>query len=177
MPERSRKGAATFRTSERRIEEARSQPVRILGAAMRAPILKRLVVDRTDLPAALMNDCVIPASQAASTPRQILPIPSVPWPPLETVEQRLLPDAKQPRYPCHGDLGDRRRNPGVGIGPSGSCVVKRSRHGRHGSTSEDYEVRDWAAKFGVTKEQLPEAVKQVGDLATDVEAHLKGRRK
>ena len=45
------------------------------------------------------------------------------------------------------------------------------------STSEDYEVRDWAAKFGVTKEQLLESVKQVGDLATDVEAHLKGRRK
>jgi Protein of unknown function (DUF3606) len=45
------------------------------------------------------------------------------------------------------------------------------------STSQDYEVRDWAAKFGVTKEQLLEAVKQVGDLATDVEAHLNGMRK
>ena len=45
------------------------------------------------------------------------------------------------------------------------------------STGQDYEVRDWAAKFGVTKEQLLEAVKQVGDVATDVEAHLKGRRK
>ena len=33
------------------------------------------------------------------------------------------------------------------------------------------------AKFGVTKEQLLETVKQVGDLVTDVEAHLKGRRK
>ena len=27
------------------------------------------------------------------------------------------------------------------------------------STSQDYEVRDWAAKFGVTKEQLVAAVK------------------
>ena len=45
------------------------------------------------------------------------------------------------------------------------------------STSQDYEVRDWATKFGVSKEQLLEAVKQVGDVATDVEAHLKGSRK
>jgi hypothetical protein len=45
------------------------------------------------------------------------------------------------------------------------------------STSQDYEVRDWVAKFGVTKEQLLDAVKQVGDLATDVEAHLRGKRK
>ena len=45
------------------------------------------------------------------------------------------------------------------------------------STSQDYELCDWAAKFGVTKEQLLEAVKQVGDVATDVEAHLKSKRK
>lgn len=41
------------------------------------------------------------------------------------------------------------------------------------NTSEDYEVRDWAAKFGVTKEQLLAAVKAVGNQASDVEAHLK----
>ena len=35
------------------------------------------------------------------------------------------------------------------------------------------EVRDWAAKFGVTKRQLRDAVRQAGDRATDVEAHLK----
>ncbi len=43
------------------------------------------------------------------------------------------------------------------------------------SLSEDYEVRDWAAKFGVTPEQLREAVGQVGDQADEVERHLKGR--
>jgi hypothetical protein len=32
------------------------------------------------------------------------------------------------------------------------------------------EVRDWAAKFGVTKRQLRDAVRQAGDRATDVEA-------
>lgn len=42
--------------------------------------------------------------------------------------------------------------------------------------SEPYEVRDWTKKFGVTKEELTTAVKQVGDRAADVEAHLKGRR-
>jgi len=38
---------------------------------------------------------------------------------------------------------------------------------------EDYEVRDWSKKFGVTHQQLLEAVQAVGDRAEDVERHLK----
>ena len=41
------------------------------------------------------------------------------------------------------------------------------------SLSDDYEVRDWAKKFGVTKEELIAAVKQVGNQSRDVETHLK----
>lgn len=44
------------------------------------------------------------------------------------------------------------------------------------STSEDYEVRDWAKKFGVSSEELKAAVKAVGNEAAAVEAHLKGKR-
>jgi len=43
------------------------------------------------------------------------------------------------------------------------------------SLSEDYEVRDWSKKFGVTPEQLKAAVVAVGDQAAAVEAHLKGK--
>ena len=39
---------------------------------------------------------------------------------------------------------------------------------------QDYELRDWSKKFGVTMEQLKEAVKAVGSKASDVETHLKG---
>lgn len=42
------------------------------------------------------------------------------------------------------------------------------------SLSEDYEIRDWAAKFGVSTEQLKAAVQAVGNDAKAVEAHLKG---
>lgn len=38
--------------------------------------------------------------------------------------------------------------------------------------NEDYEVRDWAKKFGVTPEQLKDAVKKVGSQAADVKKHL-----
>lgn len=38
--------------------------------------------------------------------------------------------------------------------------------------NQDYELRDWAKKFGVTPQQLKEAVKAVGDRAADVEKHL-----
>jgi len=38
---------------------------------------------------------------------------------------------------------------------------------------QDHEVRDWAARFGVTKEQLKAAVQAVGDRADDVERHLR----
>jgi hypothetical protein len=43
--------------------------------------------------------------------------------------------------------------------------------------SEDYEVRDWSAKFGVTPDELKAAVKAVGNEAKAVEAHLKGSKK
>ena len=43
------------------------------------------------------------------------------------------------------------------------------------SLSEDYEVADWSKKFGVSPEQLKKAVKQVGSMAKDVEAYLKGK--
>lgn len=39
---------------------------------------------------------------------------------------------------------------------------------------EDYEVRYWTDKFGVSKDQLAEAVEAVGNSADAVERHLKG---
>jgi hypothetical protein len=39
--------------------------------------------------------------------------------------------------------------------------------------SEEYEVRDWAAKFGVSTDELKRAVKAAGNIAKDVEAFLK----
>lgn len=42
------------------------------------------------------------------------------------------------------------------------------------NTSEDYEVQDWADKFGVSKDALREAVERVGPMAADVERDLKG---
>lgn len=44
------------------------------------------------------------------------------------------------------------------------------------SLSDDYEVRDWAKKFGVREEQLRAAVEKVGNIADDVEKELKSRR-
>lgn len=43
------------------------------------------------------------------------------------------------------------------------------------NVNEDYELRDWSKKFGVTAEQLKDAVKAVGPEAKAVEAHLNGR--
>jgi len=41
------------------------------------------------------------------------------------------------------------------------------------NVNEDYELQDWSKKFGVTAEELRKAVQQVGDVAKDVEMHLK----
>jgi|KBSSwiStaDraftv2_1062776.scaffolds.fasta_scaffold599451_2 Protein of unknown function (DUF3606) len=43
------------------------------------------------------------------------------------------------------------------------------------NVKQDYEVRDWAKKFGVSPEELKKAVLAVGDRADKVEAHLKGK--
>jgi hypothetical protein len=40
-------------------------------------------------------------------------------------------------------------------------------------THEDYEVRYWSEKFGVSPEQLKAAVKKVGNSAEAVERELK----
>jgi hypothetical protein len=42
--------------------------------------------------------------------------------------------------------------------------------------SEDYEVNSWSKKFGITKDELKNAVKQVGSMSKDVEAFLKNRK-
>lgn len=39
--------------------------------------------------------------------------------------------------------------------------------------SEDYEVRNWATKFGVSEDRLRAAVEKVGSMADDVERELK----
>ena len=41
------------------------------------------------------------------------------------------------------------------------------------NVNQDYELRDWSRKFGVTPEQLKRAVAKVGDRAADVERELK----
>lgn len=41
---------------------------------------------------------------------------------------------------------------------------------------DEAAMREWAGKLDATPEQLKEAVAAVGDLASDVEAHLKGSR-
>jgi hypothetical protein len=40
------------------------------------------------------------------------------------------------------------------------------------NVNEDYELRDWAKRFGVSKEQLKKAVEKVGPMAKDVEREL-----
>lgn len=41
------------------------------------------------------------------------------------------------------------------------------------SLYEDYEVRDWSTKFGVSEERLRAAVAKVGNFADDVERELR----
>jgi len=41
------------------------------------------------------------------------------------------------------------------------------------NVNQDYELRDWSRKLGVTPEQLKRAVAKVGDRADDVERELK----
>lgn len=45
------------------------------------------------------------------------------------------------------------------------------------NVTEDYELEDWSKKFGVSKDQLKEAVEAVGDRAEKVEKYLKGNER
>ena len=43
------------------------------------------------------------------------------------------------------------------------------------NVNEDYELQDWSEKFGVSRDELKEAVKAAGTNAKDVEAYLKNK--
>lgn len=45
------------------------------------------------------------------------------------------------------------------------------------SLNEDYEVKDWSRKFGVSTGELVNAVEQVGNHAKDVQDFLERQRK
>ena len=42
--------------------------------------------------------------------------------------------------------------------------------------NQDFELRDWAKKFGVSRDELKAAVAAVGDRADKIEQHLKERK-
>jgi hypothetical protein len=57
---------------------------------------------------------------------------------------------------------------------------RSKRHGQDRdriNISEDYELRDWAQKFGVSTDEIRQAVGAVGDRASEVERYLKGGKK
>ena len=52
-------------------------------------------------------------------------------------------------------------------------VCKPGRPDRDGiNVNEDYELRDWSEKFGVSPDELKRAVAQVGDRPEAVRQHL-----
>lgn len=43
------------------------------------------------------------------------------------------------------------------------------------NVNEDYELQDWSKKFGVSRDELKKAVKEVGTSAEAVAKYLKGK--
>lgn len=44
------------------------------------------------------------------------------------------------------------------------------------NVNQDYELRDWSKKFGVTPEELKKAVAEVGDRSDKVKERLRDRK-
>ncbi|MBN8481767.1 MAG: DUF3606 domain-containing protein [Xanthomonadales bacterium] len=40
------------------------------------------------------------------------------------------------------------------------------------NVNQDWELRDWSQRLGITPQELRDAVRQVGPIARDVRAHL-----
>jgi len=73
--------------------------------------------------------------------------------PAAGIRVAVIPDERRP--PMADDLGNRGR-------PDRDRI----------NVNEDYEVRDWAKKLGVSPDELKRAVQQVGDRADAVRQHL-----
>lgn len=48
---------------------------------------------------------------------------------------------------------------------------------KHINVHQDFELRDWSKKFGVSPEELKRAVEAVGSESAKVEEYLRGRKK
>jgi len=57
---------------------------------------------------------------------------------------------------------------------SDDTTLRRPQDSSRIAMGEDYEVRYWTEKFGVSRDRLQEAVNAVGNSADAVERHLKG---
>lgn len=93
-------------------------------------------------------------------------------------DDRIFP--VEGRAVSHCEPRERRHRRGVG-GPKEITMsddkTKRGAGDRSRiSLNQDYEVRDWAKKFGVTETELRAAVERVGNQADDVQRELGGRR-
>ena len=49
---------------------------------------------------------------------------------------------------------------------------RQPQDGQRINVHEDYELRDWSKKLGVTPEKLKQVVQQVGPMADKVKEHL-----
>lgn len=59
---------------------------------------------------------------------------------------------------------------------SDNTSASQDPNGERIDVNEDAALHEWSKKLDATPDQLKEAVAAVGDLASDVEMHLKGSR-
>ena len=85
------------------------------------------------------------------------------------LEQELTAEALEPdRQPAGSNPIITERGSTMADDKSKTGQADRSRI----NVNEDYELRDWSQKFGVTPERLKAAVQAVGPMAEDVRRHL-----
>jgi hypothetical protein len=53
--------------------------------------------------------------------------------------------------------------------------IRGGAHRQRINVDQDYELRHWSQKFGVSPDELRQAVKTVGPMVDAVEQHLRGR--
>ena len=52
--------------------------------------------------------------------------------------------------------------------------IRQPQDRRRINVNQEHELRHWSEKFGVTPDQLRDAVEAAGPMADDVERHLRG---
>jgi predicted NUDIX family NTP pyrophosphohydrolase len=124
------------------------------------------------------NTFTIPWPPKSGTLREFPEVDRAEWFSLPAAEGKMLKGQREFLTRLAAHLDDARKRFAAPPNPLNmdDKTKTRPQDAQRVNVHEDYELRSWATRFGVTQEELKAAVAKVGPMADDIERELQVRK-